>query len=216
MHTNNHNKEPQSPLASALVGIFVVCFGIFWTIMAGSMFPPMAIFGILFTAIGAVNTYNVYKTAKEKGETEGFGRLPDLILLDGGIGQLHAVLPVLEKYNLKIPTFGMVKDSKHKTRAVAASGGDISIKANRRAYTLISTIQEETHRFAITYHRSRSTKKGLTAELSKVPGIGPKRLKLLLKEFKDPGLIKSLTAEEINQRTKLPLEVCKNILKFYS
>lgn len=160
--------------------------------------------------------FDEYKAAKERNENEGFGRLPDLILLDGGLGQLHAVLPVLEKYNLKIPTFGMVKDSKHKTRAVAASGGDISIKANRRAYTLISTIQEETHRFAITYHRARSTKKGLTAELSKVPGIGPKRLKLLLKEFKDPSLIKSLTAEEINQKTKLPMEVCKNIVNFYS
>lgn len=68
MHRNRRNSEPQSPLAAALVGIFVVCFGIFWTVMAGSMFPPMAIFGILFTAIGAVNTYNIYKKAKENPE----------------------------------------------------------------------------------------------------------------------------------------------------
>ena len=65
MHKNNQN---QSPLSAMLVGIFVVCFGIFWTVMAGSMFPPMAIFGILFTAIGAVNTYNIYKTIKENSE----------------------------------------------------------------------------------------------------------------------------------------------------
>lgn len=68
MHRNGKNSEHQSPLAAMLVGIFVVCFGIFWTVMAGSMFPPMAIFGILFTAIGAVNAYNIYKTIKENAE----------------------------------------------------------------------------------------------------------------------------------------------------
>ncbi|MBQ4546767.1 MAG: hypothetical protein IJA17_06365 [Oscillospiraceae bacterium] len=68
MHRNRRNSEPQSPAAAMLVGIFVVCFGIFWTIMAGSMFPPMAIFGILFTAIGAVNAYNTYKNLKSNGE----------------------------------------------------------------------------------------------------------------------------------------------------
>ena len=68
MHRNRKNTEPASPLSAMLIGIFVVCFGIFWTIMAGSMFPPMAIFGILFTAIGAVNTYNTYKNIKENSE----------------------------------------------------------------------------------------------------------------------------------------------------
>ncbi len=68
MYRKHKSSEPQSPLAAALMGIFVVCFGIFWTIMAGSMFPPMAIFGILFTAIGAVNTYNTYKKIKENSE----------------------------------------------------------------------------------------------------------------------------------------------------
>ena len=68
MHRRNRNSEPQSPLAAMLMGIFIVCFGIFWTILAGSMFPPMAIFGLLFTAIGAVNAYNTYKTIKENAE----------------------------------------------------------------------------------------------------------------------------------------------------
>ena len=68
MRRNNRKSEQQSPLSAMLIGIFVVCFGIFWTVMAGSMFPPMAIFGILFTAIGAVNTYNMYKAAKENSE----------------------------------------------------------------------------------------------------------------------------------------------------
>ena len=68
MHRNRRNTEPSSPLAAMLTGIFIVCFGIFWTVMAGSMFPPMAIFGILFTAIGAVNAYNTYKKVKENSE----------------------------------------------------------------------------------------------------------------------------------------------------
>lgn len=156
-----------------------------------------------------------YFSCKEKGEEEGFGRLPDLILLDGGKGQLGAVLPIMEKYKLNIPMFGMVKDSKHRTRAIAAGGGDISIRANRRAYTLIATIQEETHRFAITYHRNRSRKKGLTAELSEIEGMGEKRVKTLLKEFKTLEAVKNADPEEIKKRTAIPITVCRKIYEFY-
>ena len=92
-----------------------------------------------------------YQQNKESGE--GFGRLPDLILLDGGKGQISAVRPVLERAGVDIPLFGMVKDDKHKTRAIAKDGGEISILSKRKAFTLVSTIQEEVHRFAIGYHR---------------------------------------------------------------
>ena len=149
----------------------------------------------------------------EKGD--GFGRLPDLILLDGGRGQISAVLPILENHNITVPVFGMVKDSKHKTRAISADGGDISIKSNRRVFTLIATIQEETHRFAIGYHRSRSRKKGLMSELSNIEGMGPARVKTLLKEFKSISLIKSATPQEISNKTHIPIKVCENIYKFY-
>ena len=158
--------------------------------------------------------FNEYENALKNKITDGFGRLPDLILLDGGLGQLNAVLPVMEKHKINVPIFGMVKDSKHKTRAITASGGDISIKANRRAYTLIYTIQEETHRFAITYHRQRSTKKGLSSELLSVDGLGEKRVKILLKEFKEIDKLRNATAKEINERTKIPLAVAENIVKF--
>ncbi len=159
--------------------------------------------------------FTEYHNAVEKGEIEGFARLPDLILLDGGIGQLHAVLPVLEKHKIHLPIFGMVKDSHHKTRAIAASGGDIVIKSNKRAYTLIATIQEETHRFAITYHRQRSTKKGLSLELLGIEGVGEKRAKLLLKTYKDINLLQKATAKEIHIATKIPLNICENIENFY-
>ena len=141
--------------------------------------------------------FTEYKTALENGEKSGFGRLPDLILLDGGQGQMSAVLPIMQKHGINVPLFGMVKDSKHRTRAITAGGGDISIRANHRAYTLIATIQEETHRFAITYHRNSSRKKGLTAELSLIEGMGDARIKTLLKKFKSIAAIKEVTAEEI-------------------
>lgn len=159
--------------------------------------------------------FTEYKNLKEKGEDSGFARLPDLILLDGGLGQLNAVLPVMKRHELDIPMFGMVKDSKHRTRAIAAGGGDISIRANRRAYTLIATIQEETHRFAITYHRNKSRKKGLRAELFEIEGMGENRVKMLLKEFKSIASVKSATAEEIAARTSIPKSVCQKIYEFY-
>ena len=141
--------------------------------------------------------------------------MPDLILLDGGAGQLNAVLPVMKSHGISVPVFGMVKDSKHKTRAITASGGDISIRANHRAYTLIATIQEETHRFAITYHRNSSRKKGLTAELSLVEGMGDKRIKTLLKTFKTIDAIREATPKEIKERTGIPIKVCEKIKDFY-
>lgn len=114
----------------------------------------------------------------------GFGRLPDLILLDGGTPQLNAVRPVLEKHGITVPMFGMVKDSKHKTSAIASSGGSIAIKANRRAYTLLTNIQDEVHRFAIGFHHQRAGKKALKSRLLSIPGIGEKKAALLLKHFK--------------------------------
>lgn len=132
-----------------------------------------------------------------KGEPEGFGRLPDLILLDGGKGQLSAVKEVLNKWNMDIPVFGMVKDSKHKTRAIAADGGDIAIKSNRYAYTLVSSIQEEVHRFAISFHRQRRKRSTLKSGLLEIPGVGEKTAKTLLKHFKTMKAIKAASVEEL-------------------
>ena len=160
--------------------------------------------------------FNEYELAQKAGESEGFGRLPDLILLDGGKGQIGAVQPVINRHNITVPIFGMVKDSKHRTRAIAVSGGDISIRANHRAYTLIATIQEETHRFAINYHRTSSRKKALTAELSLIEGLGDKRIKLLLKVFGGVEAIKNATADEIKAKTGIPIKVCQKIYEFYN
>ena len=136
-------------------------------------------------------------TEYEKGEDEGFAVLPDLILLDGGSGQMSAVRPVLEKHGITVPLFGMVKDSKHRTRAIAAEGGDISIKSNRAAFTFITGIQDEVHRFAIGYHKLRRSKSMLSSELTEIEGIGKARAAALLKHFKTVKAIKAATADEL-------------------
>lgn len=129
--------------------------------------------------------------------TAGFEILPDLILLDGGKGQISAVKPVLEKLGIDVPLFGMVKDSKHRTRAVASSGGDIAIKANRKAYTLITTIQDETHRYAITYHRASAKRGAFKSSLTEIEGVGKKRAEALLKSFGSLSNLKTATVEQI-------------------
>ena len=133
----------------------------------------------------------------ENGEDEAFSVLPDLILLDGGRGQMSAVVPVLEKHNISVPLFGMVKDSKHRTRAIASSGGDIAIKANRNAYTMITKIQDEVHRFAIGYHRNRRSKKMLSSELTSIKGVGEARAKELLRTFKTVSAVKQASVDEL-------------------
>ena len=92
-----------------------------------------------------------FKHYYEDDEDSTFKILPDLILLDGGQAQVNAVLPVIEKMNLNVPVFGMVKDTKHRTRAIAFGGGEIEINSHRSAFTLVSGIQEEVHRFAVSY-----------------------------------------------------------------
>ncbi len=136
-------------------------------------------------------------TEYEKGENEGFATLPDLILLDGGKGQISAVLPVLQKHNVNVAIFGMVKDSKHRTRAIATTGGDISIKANERAYRLVTSIQDEVHRFAIGYHKKLRSKKMLGSELTEINGIGQAKANLLLKHFKTMKAIKEASINRL-------------------
>ena len=140
-----------------------------------------------------------YQEKKDTGE--GFGRLPDLILLDGGKGHVAAVRPVLEAFGLQIPLFGMVKDDKHRTRAIARDGGEIAINSSRQAFTLVSQIQDEVHRFAIGYHRQTRKRTALSSSLTSIPGIGPSRAKALLKSFKT---IKNIAQAELKELEQAP------------
>lgn len=133
----------------------------------------------------------------KKGENEGFSVLPDLILLDGGKGQISAVKPVLEKYGVDVALFGMVKDSKHRTRAISSDGGDIAIKANDSVYRFVTAIQDEVHRFAINYHKKLRSKKMLNSELTEIKGIGQAKADLLLKHFKTMKAVKSASVDDL-------------------
>ncbi len=150
-----------------------------------------------------------------KGEDESFSRLPDLILLDGGEGQISAVLPVLEKYNLDINLFGMVKDSKHRTRAISSSGGDIAIKSTRSVFTLITKIQDEVHRFAITYHKKRSSASMLESKLLKINGIGKTRANALLKHFKSISKIENADISELLTVKGMNEVSAKNVYEYF-
>ena len=115
----------------------------------------------------------------------GFDEKPDLLLIDGGINHANVALEVLQSMQLEIPVFGMVKDDRHRTRAlVTPEGEQIAIDSNQAVFALIGSIQEETHRFAITYHRKLRSKRLKYSALDQIPGIGPKRKQELLKTFK--------------------------------
>ena len=139
-----------------------------------------------------------YKKAQEAGETDGFGRLPDLILLDGGKGQVGAVLPVIDASGLSIPVFGMVKDDRHRTRAIVSESGEIAIRPNRAVYTFITNIQDEVHRYAIGFNRQQR-KKALGSSLEEIPGIGRKRAKELMRYFRTIKNISNASTEELEQ-----------------
>ena len=149
-----------------------------------------------------------------EGEDQSFSILPDLILLDGGKGQLSAVRPIIEKYGVSVSLFGMVKDSKHKTRAITAGGDDIQIKANRKAFTLVNLIQEEVHRVAISYHRQRSKISSLQLELTKINGVGEATAKKLLSSFKTLKNIKTASYNDLIEKG-FSKKVAQNVADYY-
>ena len=144
----------------------------------------------------------------------GFDRLPDLVLLDGGKGHVSAVKAVFSELNIDVPLFGMVKDSKHKTRAITSDGSEISIVQNRQAFTLVSNIQEEVHRFAISYQRIKSKKTTFESELTKIEGIGIKRAQKLMKYYKTKKNLKAASSEDLRKIAGIN-EATANILQQY-
>lgn len=151
----------------------------------------------------------------EDGADSTFKILPDLILLDGGQPQVNAVLPVIKKMNINVPVFGMVKDNRHRTRAIAFDGGEIEINSHRSAFTLVSRIQEEVHRFAITYHHKKHQKSSFTSSLLRIDGIGEKKAKALMKHFKTVSAIKEASIEELAQVSTISQSNAQSIYNYY-
>ena len=129
---------------------------------------------------------------------KGFETKPDLLLIDGGSAHATVATQVLESFGLDIPIFGMVKDDKHKTRAlITADGCEIRIDNQQTLFAFIGTIQEETHRFAISYHRNLRSKRLQYSKLDEIPGIGPKRKQMLLKHFSSVKAIEAASLSEL-------------------
>jgi excinuclease ABC subunit C len=135
-----------------------------------------------------------------KAGDKGFDKIPDLLLIDGGVVHANVAVEALRALELTIPVFGMVKDDRHRTRAlVTPDGREIGIDGTQAVFALVGNIQEETHRFAITYHRSLRSKRLRYSELDAIPGIGPKRKQDLLKTFKSLTAIGNADLSELER-----------------
>ena len=138
-----------------------------------------------------------YKEAAENGKKDGFETLPDLWLIDGGAGQVAAAKKAAAQFGVEIPTFGMVKDDRHRTRAIRAENEEIAIRSSQSVFRLITAIQDETHRYAISFSRKKHRKTGFASVLTGVPGIGEQRAAKLLKHFKSMAAVKAADADAL-------------------
>lgn len=144
----------------------------------------------------------------------GFKRLPDLILLDGGKGHVSVITQLLADMNLYVPVYGMVKDSKHKTRAIAKQGGEIQISGAQAAFRLVTQVQEEVHRFAIGFQRKTHHKKAFGLELTSIPGIGEKRAFSLLKAFKTQKALREASVDQIQSAARLGEKTAQDVYNY--
>ena len=145
---------------------------------------------------------------------EGFSEKPDLILLDGGRGHVSAVHEVFDEMDIDVPLFGLVKDDKHRTRAIAADGGEIQVNANRNLFRLLTEIQDEVHRYSINYQRKKHKMSQYELELTKIKGIGEKKALTLLKEYKTKQGIKAASVEQLMETAKINRETAEELYIF--
>ena len=152
----------------------------------------------------------------EKREADGkFDKLPDLILLDGGKGQLNAVKSLFDEIGVDIPVFGMVKDDKHRTRALLSENGEVYLNPVSSVFHLITNIQDEVHRFAIEYHRSLHRKNTMESELEKIEGIGKQKRIALLSHFRSIAKIKAASVDELVRVKGISLKNAEDIKAYF-
>lgn len=155
------------------------------------------------------------KEREESKELGGFTTFPDLILMDGGKGQVNIALEVLDALHLDIPVCGMVKDDHHRTRGLYFQNKEIEIDRSSEAFRLITRIQDEAHRFAIEYHKQLRGKGQVHSILDDIEGIGPSRRKSLMREFASLDAIKSATIEELAQIPSMNEKAAESVYKFF-
>ena len=142
---------------------------------------------------------------------ESFSQMPDLILLDGGKGHVNAVKEVLDEMEISVSLFGLVKDDKHRTRAISDGGGEIQINSNKSLFKLLTEIQDEVHRFSIDYQRKKHKQSQYELELTRVKGIGEKKALSLLKKYKTKQAIREASIEELMDAAKINRETAENL-----
>ena len=155
------------------------------------------------------------KEREENGELGKFTVFPDLILMDGGKGQVSAVQNVLDQNNLQIPLWGMFKDDKHRTKGLVNKSQEIVLDRTTNLYRFVASIQEEVHNYAITYHRSLRKKSLTKSVLDDIPGIGEKRKKNLLSHFKNIESIKAATFEQLLEVESINKTAAENIYNYF-
>ena len=155
---------------------------------------------------------------RKKTETEygSFTRFPDLLLMDGGKGQVNIAKQVLDELNLNIPVCGMVKDDNHRTRGLYFNNVEIPIDIHSEGFHLITRIQDEAHRFAIEYHRSLRSQAQVHSVLDEIPGVGPARRKALMRSFSSIDELKTADAALIAERADIPMHIAEGIEAFFS
>lgn len=144
-----------------------------------------------------------------------FTKFPDLILMDGGKGQVNIALEVLAELQLNIPVCGMVKDDNHRTRGLYFHNEEIPIDRYSEGFKLVTRVQDEAHRFAIEYHRSLRSKTQVKSVLDDIPGVGPSRRKALMRHFKSIDEIKGADVERLAEVPEIPVHIARGIHDFF-
>lgn len=152
---------------------------------------------------------------EQDAEFGSFTRFPDLLLMDGGKGQVNVALQVLEELHLDIPVCGMVKDDNHRTRGLYYHNEEIPIDTHSEGFKLITRIQDEAHRFAIEYHRSLRSKAQVKSVLDDIPGVGPARRKALMRHFGSIVEIREASAEKLCEVSEIPEHIARQIYEFF-
>ena len=154
-------------------------------------------------------------THESNGEFDSFARMPDLLLMDGGRGQVNIALGVLEKLGIDVPVCGMVKDDYHRTRGLYYNNVEIPIDTNSEGFRLITRIQDEAHRFAIEYHRSLRSKEQVHSLLDDIPGIGETRRKALMRKFKSVENIRDASLKELAETESMNAGSAQKVYEFF-
>ncbi len=166
-------------------------------------------------ALAEVVDRRLNEQKKAEDTSSGFGLLPDLILLDGGKTQVRAVEAVLTRHGIDIPLFGMVKDSRHRTAAIATGGARVDFNVKRKAFTLVYNIQEEVHRYAIAYHHKKHSKNAKSLLLCEIDGIGQKRAAALLKHFSTMDAIANADVEQLINVKEINITAANAVYKAF-